>query len=133
MATLKIKWIGLALLFAFSSVAEPLREFQTAEQAKYFQELTHELRCVVCQNQNLAESNAPLAEDLRDVIHTKLLAGETKQSIRQFMVDRYGQFVLYKPPFQLKTILLWIAPFIFLVLGLVYLFQLLTKCRDNLK
>ena len=122
--------IGL-ILFVAPVFAKPLREFKTPEQQQSFQHLTENLRCVVCQNQNLAESNAPLAGDLRDIIHKKLLAGEAEESITQFMVDRYGQFVLYEPPLQFTTIFLWTMPFLLLVGGAVYLWWVFSRRKEK--
>ena len=79
--------------------------------------LAHELRCLVCQNQTLADSNAPLAVDLRNQIREQLKAGRSESDVREFMVARYGDFVLYKPPFKASTLALWIGPFVLLVLG----------------
>jgi cytochrome c-type biogenesis protein CcmH len=79
--------------------------------------LAHELRCLVCQNQTIADSNAPLAVDLRNEIRTQLKAGKSEQDVIDFMVARYGDFVLYRPPFKASTLLLWIGPFLLLILG----------------
>jgi len=80
-------------------------------------EISQELRCLVCQNETIAASQADLASDLRQQIRTKLQAGETPDQIRKFMVDRYGDFVLYKPRLSTKTVLLWIGPFVLLVIA----------------
>ncbi len=88
--------------------------------------LAHELRCLVCQNQTLADSNAPLAVDLRNQIREQLAAGRSERDVREFMVARYGDFVLYKPPFKATTLLLWGGPFLFLLLGV---FLLLKRVR----
>ena len=80
-------------------------------------ELSQELRCLVCQNQTLAESNAPLAVDLRNQVREQLAAGKTEQDVIDFMVARYGDFVLYRPPFKASTLFLWVGPFVFLLLG----------------
>ena len=79
--------------------------------------LAEELRCLVCQNQTLADSNAPLAVDLRNQIREQLTAGKSEQEVRDFMVARYGDFVLYRPPFNPATVALWLGPFAFLLLG----------------
>jgi cytochrome c-type biogenesis protein CcmH len=86
-----------------------------------FQRLTAELRCLVCQNQSLADSNADLAEDLRRQVYDMLRAGSDDRAIVDFMVVRYGEFVLYRPPLQLSTYLLWFGPFLLLAGGLVVL------------
>lgn len=89
--------------------------FDTPQQEAMYTDLVSELRCVVCQNQNLADSNAKLAKDLRAQIHQLLVNDKVdKQSVIDYMVARYGDFVLYKPPFALNTLLLWFAPLLFL-------------------
>src|SRR4051812_6735500 len=87
--------------------------------------LAHELRCLVCQNQTIADSNAPLAVDLRNQIREQLAAGKSDRDVIDFMVQRYGDFVLYRPPLKATTILLWAGPFAFLVLGFFFLIRLL--------
>jgi cytochrome c-type biogenesis protein CcmH len=79
--------------------------------------LSEELRCLVCQNQTLADSNAELAIDLRNQVHEQIAAGRSDGQIRDYMVERYGDFVLYKPPVQGNTALLWGAPFGLLAIG----------------
>lgn len=79
--------------------------------------LEEELRCLVCQNQSLADSNAPLAEDLRREVRSLAVAGKNDDEIRQFLVARYGDFVLYKPPVKRTTWLLWFGPFALLLFG----------------
>jgi cytochrome c-type biogenesis protein CcmH len=79
--------------------------------------LAHELRCLVCQNQTLADSNAPLAQDLRNQIREQLKAGKSERDVIDFMVARYGDFVLYRPPFNATTVALWTGPFVLLALG----------------
>ena len=88
-----------------------------AVQARY-EQLTHELRCLVCQNEAVADSNAPLAADFRRQIHDMVAVGKTDEEIRAYMVDRYGNFILYKPPVQASTLLLWGGPFLLLALAL---------------
>ena len=80
-------------------------------------ELAHELRCLVCQNQTIADSNAPLAIDLRNQIREQLAAGKSERDVMDFMVARYGDFVLYRPPFKAATLALWLGPFLLLALG----------------
>jgi cytochrome c-type biogenesis protein CcmH/NrfF len=89
--------------------------------------LAQELRCLVCQNQTIADSNAPLAIDLRNQIREQAAAGKTDRDIIDFMVARYGDFVLYRPPFKATTLLLWLGPFIFLIGGLFFLIRLLRR------
>ena len=82
--------------------------------------LADELRCVVCQNETLAASQADLARDLRGQIRLQLQQGRSHQEVRDFMVDRYGQFVLYRPPLQTSTVVLWVGPFLLLAVALVW-------------
>jgi cytochrome c-type biogenesis protein CcmH len=79
--------------------------------------LGEELRCLVCQNQTIADSSAPLALDLRNQIRTQIAQGRSDTQIRDYMVERYGDFVLYRPPFKATTALLWIGPFALVLLG----------------
>jgi cytochrome c-type biogenesis protein CcmH len=80
-------------------------------------DIAHELRCLVCQNQTIADSNAPLAVDLRNQIREQLAAGKSERDVIDFMVARYGDFVLYRPPFKAATLALWLGPFLLLALG----------------
>jgi len=91
--------------------------------------LAHELRCLVCQNQTLAESNAPLAVDLRNQIREQLQEGASEQDVLDFMVARYGDFVLYRPPFKATTLALWLGPFLLLALGIAVLVRRLLRRR----
>ena len=91
--------------------------------------LAHELRCLVCQNQTIADSNAPLAVDLRNQIREQLTAGKSERDVIDFMVQRYGDFVLYRPPFKATTLLLWAGPFVFLAAGLFLLVRMLRRRR----
>ena len=91
--------------------------------------LAHELRCLVCQNQTLAESNAPLAVDLRNQIREQLQGGASEQDVLDFMVARYGDFVLYRPPFKATTLALWLGPFLLLALGIAVLVRRLLRRR----
>jgi cytochrome c-type biogenesis protein CcmH len=88
---------------------------------KRVMDLSAELRCLVCQNQTLADSNADLAVDLRRQIREQLGSGKSERDVLDFMVQRYGDFVLYRPPLKASTVLLWTGPFLLLVLGLVLL------------
>ncbi len=89
--------------------------------------LAHGLRCLVCQNQTLAESNAPLAQDMRKLIRDQLAAGRSDAQIMRFFEDRYGDFVRYDPPFKPITWLLWLGPFALLALGFVILVRTLKR------
>ena len=93
------------------------------------QGLAHELRCLVCQNQSLAESNAPLAVDLRNQIREQLAKGASEREVVDFMVARYGDFVLYRPPLKASTVALWLGPFALLVAGALLLWRRLARRR----
>ena len=95
---------------------EPL-VFESPAQQERFNALVEELRCLVCQNQNLADSDAPLAHDLRRDIHDMMQAGQSDAQIKQFLIERYGDFVLYRPPVQGNTLILWFAPALLLLGG----------------
>ena len=100
---------------------------QNTEMDKRVSALAHELRCLVCQNQTLADSNAPLAVDLRNQIRDQLKGGASERDVLDFMVARYGDFVLYRPPFKATTLLLWAGPFLLLLLGAVILLRRLAR------
>lgn len=100
-----------------------LYEFSNPIDERRFQSLTRELRCPKCQNQNIADSDAPLAQDMRDLTYDMIIDGQADAQIITFMVDRYGDFVMYNPPVKPVTWLLWFSPFVLLVgiLGIVFL------------
>lgn len=104
------KFFLLALWAGLSFAQDP-------EMEKRVTALATELRCLVCQNQTLADSNAPLAVDLRNQIREQLKSGKSERDVMEYMVARYGDFVLYRPPLKATTIALWAGPFVFLVLG----------------
>ena len=106
----------LALLPLCGGAVQPLDFKDTAEEQR-FQHLTRQLRCLVCQNQNLADSDAGLAGDLRREVFEQLRAGKTDEEIKQYLVSRYSQFVLYDPPLSGSTWLLWFGPFLALLIG----------------
>ena len=94
-----------------------INQFSSAKKEAIYGKLVYELRCLVCQNQNLADSNAELAIDLRNEVFKMVEAGSSKQDVVDFMVARYGDFVLYRPPMQANTSVLWIGPFLILAVG----------------
>ena len=110
------------LMMSGNSYAVDFRQLSDPKLQESYETLTKELRCLVCQNQTIADSNAELAADLRQQVFEMLQQGKSREEIVQFMTDRYGDFVLYKPPFKGKTSLLWIAPVVFLVMGLITVF-----------
>ena len=120
---MKFTWVLLCgLLFAVSAAASvEVQTFDTAADQQRYRHLIEELRCLVCQNQNLAESDADLAKDLRKEVYEQIEAGKTDREIVDFMVARYGDFVLYRPPFKATTVLLWVGPFLILGAGIAVL------------
>ncbi len=120
--------MALLLLCAWMAItparaAEVLTTFDTPEQSELYFSLLKEYRCLKCQNQNLADSHASLANDLRREIRLQILDGKTAHDIDEYLVARYGEFVLYRPRFNSRTLVLWLGPFALLLIGLgsVYL------------
>ena len=115
--------LWILLITAFVSAAPAVHaqvdtfEFQTAEQQQRFRQLSDELRCPMCQNTNLTGSSGGVAEDLRREIHRMILEGMTNSEIEQFMFERYGDFIFYKPRLRMETLFLWFGPLIFLLIG----------------
>jgi len=119
---MKLLQILMLLTFSLNSFAAvEYKKFDNPEQEQAYKVLIEELRCLVCQNQTIADSNAELAQDLRRQVYEMLQQGKTKDEIAEFMTQRYGDFVLYNPPFKAKTGLLWGGPVVFLLIGLVML------------
>ena len=109
-----------AALFSTATWAETDRyHFQTSAEEKRYQQMLLHIRCMVCENQPLAESNAPLAEDLRLEVYNQMVAGKTDPEIKAFLVERYGDSVLYEPPVQNNTYILWLGPIVLLLMGLL--------------
>lgn len=119
------------LLFSFSSAIYATNQdaypFSSPTEATRFQALTKEIRCVVCQNQNIADSNAPLATDLREKVYQMVLAQQSDNEIKDYLVKRYGEFILLKPRFNKLTIALWAFPVIGFALIFFFLFRFFTK------
>lgn len=121
---------SIALLLTFAALLwSPLSqarieafEFTVEDGAIRYQALSEELRCLVCQNQTLAGSNSELAQDLRRQVHELIESGKTDEEILDYMVKRYGDFVLYKPRVLRSTLFLWFGPFVFLLIGIVVVF-----------
>lgn len=109
--------LWLAASFAVVQAADTPFEFKDAIQAQRYQRLTAELRCMVCQNQSLADSHADLAQDMRDEVFRMLNEGRTDEEIVGFLVQRYGDFVLYRPPVSGTTSLLWFGPLLLFALA----------------
>jgi cytochrome c-type biogenesis protein CcmH len=111
--------ITLMISFPTYAVDKTSTNFATPEQEQRFKNLIDELRCVVCQNQSLSDSNAALAQDLRDEVRSMVDKGLTDKEITDFLVNRYGDFVLYRPPLKPKTYILWIGPVILLLISII--------------
>ncbi len=106
------------LLFTILALADnDIYSFTTLKQKQKFEKITQELRCLVCQNESLADSNAGLAKDLRAQIYLKIQENYSELEIKQYLVKRYGQFILFKPAVNSSTIMLWSFPFLILLLG----------------
>lgn len=116
-----IVFILTSFFFQISAASSAIYSFHSPQQQKRFQVLTRDLRCLVCQNENLADSNAPLAADLRSEIARLINAGQSDQQIIHYLVVRYGDFILFRPPLMVSTLLLWLAPFFLVTLGLLAL------------
>jgi len=127
-----MKILVLALLLGLASTAwgqsAEIANPDPAVEAR-LKAISHELRCLVCQNQTIADSDAPLAVDLRKQTRTMIAAGKSDDEIRAYMVERYGDFVLYKPPFNAATAVLWVAPGLLIVGGFAALFVMLRRRR----
>lgn len=119
------------VFFAFSAPAQEPLVFDDPELEARYRQLTGELRCVVCQNQNLADSDAPLAQDLRQEIFNMMQTGQSNEQIKTFLVDRYGDFVLYRPAMAGNTLALWLMPGVLLGVGAIAVF--FTVRNRNLK
>ena len=121
----------LILIYCLNSWAKvEVLQFENVEQEQRYQLLIKELRCLVCQNQNLADSNADLAKDLREKTYQMIITGSSNEEIITYMVDRYGDFVLYRPPVKSGTLLLWAGPFILLLAVLLVVVLKVKKTRS---
>ncbi|MGB0212160.1 cytochrome c-type biogenesis protein [Algiphilus sp.] len=126
---IRLLW-GAALMLG-ATVAGAQAPELTAEQEQRAKALATELRCLVCQNQSIAESNAPLAQDLKRQVRQQIAAGRTDDDIRAYMRERYGDFVLYKPPVNATTGLLWFSPVILLLVAALLLRTRLRRARPE--
>jgi cytochrome c-type biogenesis protein CcmH len=125
--------MALALAGAYrAQVAQPAADTNDPVVEARLKHLSKELRCLVCQNETLADSQAGLAEDLRREIREQIRAGKTDDEIMNFLTQRYGQFILYRPQVTPTTYLLWFGPFILLLIGMVVLFRYIRQRRDSI-
>ena len=116
---------ALLLLLIQITFAESIeaKDFESSDQERRYQALIEDIRCPVCQGQSIGGSNSSLAKDLREQVRQMILSNKSNEDIYQFMVDRYGDFVVFKPPLNWKTYLLWFAPLVFLVFCFIYLIR----------
>ena len=133
----RLRFVALFLLFLLPSLA--VAQVQEEEQPSddpvieaRLAKLSHELRCLQCQNQTLADSPSGLAADLRREIREQMKAGKSDKEIVAFLTDRYGQFILYRPRVTPLTYLLWFGPFVLLLAGLLLLFRYIKQRRDSI-
>ena len=132
-----MKYIVLIILVVFCfgglMVAKEAQPNEDPKIEQRMKALTEQLRCLVCQNETLADSRADLAEDLRRQIREQMKAGKSDQEILGFLTQRYGDFVLYNPPVKATTYLLWFGPFILLITGASVLYSYLKDRRERIK
>ena len=132
---MKKTWLFLtALLFssvAFSSI--DALNFSSPQQESDYHQLTQSLRCPQCQNNNIADSNATIAVDMRGKVFELLQEGKSKNDVVDYMVARYGNFVTYDPPMTASTLVLWIAPLLLVLLGVVFLLRRKSKTQSAVK
>lgn len=129
-----IKKLSVAGLMVFSSflwAGINVYEFKTPEQEARFNHLIEELRCPKCQNNNLADSNAPIAKDLKDVVYEKIMAGQSDEEITAFLKDRYGDFISYRPPVKPSTWFIWFGPFVLLIGGGWFISRYVKARKEN--
>ena len=118
--------LSICLIQFFSNnsyTVEPNEILKNKKQELRARNISKNIRCMVCQNQSIDESNAPLAKDLRILIRNKIKDGKKDEEIYKFLTDRYGDFILLKPPFKLNTLALWLLPIIFVLIGIFIVFS----------
>ena len=120
--TIVIIFIMIQFFSKISYSVEPEEFLQNTKQEIRARDISKNIRCLVCQNQSIDDSSAPLAKDLRALIRIKVQENDTDEEIYKFLTDRYGDFILLKPPFKISTFLLWSLPFIFVIIGIFILF-----------
>ena len=110
---------------------EPSEILKDKKQEERARNISKNIRCMICQNQSIDESNAELAKDLRILIREKIIEGKNNKEIYKFLTDRYGDFILLKPPLKFNTLLLWFLPFIFFIIGIIVLFNHNKKSKQK--
>src|SRR3989440_10003101 len=128
-----IALICISICFALVVVAKDAQPNEDPQIEQRMKNLTQQLRCLVCQNETLADSQADLAEDLRKQIREQMKAGKSDQEILAYLTQRYGDFVLYNPPVKATTYLLWFGPFVLLLAGTFVLFRFLKRRREMIQ
>ena len=121
---LTIVFISIIIQLSSNNIyaIEPEEFLENSQQEIRARNITKNIRCLVCQNQSIDDSSAPLAKDLRILIRAKVQEKNTDEEIYKFLTDRYGDFILLKPPFKISTFLLWSLPFVFFIIGIFILF-----------
>ena len=114
---------------AFAEIID-VKDFENSTQESRYIDLIDNIRCPVCQGQSISGSNSGLAKDLREQVRKMILSDKSDDDIYLFMIERYGDFVIFKPPINWKTYLLWFTPLIFLVLCFIYLIRIISKKRN---
>jgi len=125
------KLLLILLLLTTKAFAIDIHEFDNEKQRLDYQQLTEELRCLVCQNQNIADSDAGLAKDLRNEVAKMIKKGDSQNQITDYMVERYGDFVRYNPPMRVDTIILWALPLLVLLIAAFVLIRTIKKNSAN--
>ena len=126
-----IIFICLMQFFSINSYGvDPDEILKNKKQELRARDISKNIRCMICQNQSIDESNAPLAKDLRILIRNKIKEGKNNEEIYKFLTDRYGDFILLKPPVKLSTLALWVLPFIFFVIGVFIVFSHNKKSKN---
>ena len=113
-----------------SYTVEPDEVLENQKQELRARDISKNIRCMVCQNQSIDESNSPLAKDLRILIRNKIKEGNKNEEIYKFLTDRYGDFILLKPPFKSSTLILWFLPFIFFIIGILIVYSHNKKSKE---
>jgi cytochrome c-type biogenesis protein CcmH len=124
-------WLALMCVSPLAITQVDTFEFENSEQQQRFRKISDELRCPMCQNTSLSGSSGGVAEDLRREIHRMIIEGMTDQEIEQFMFERYGDFIFYKPRLTAETIFLWFGPILFLLVGALAAFAVWRRARTT--
>ncbi len=127
-----MKWVMVVAMMALATSAfavNPDEMLKDPAQEHRARELGKDLRCLVCQNQSIDDSDADLAKDLRVIVRERIASGDSDDQVRKFVVDRYGDYVLLKPPFKGTTLVLWVGPFVLFAAGLAVVFGFYRRRR----